>query len=351
VTDHPNTAATPPLAAAALIGVSVAVACVLLEVGLRLGGGGGRLMSDWMLGDRHLVVDRDVIVLRDRLLEDAFYAPPTAPLVLAIGDSFTQGFPVSDRDAYPAALQRLLARHGVAADVRNAGMGDSGPDQQLRLLAGRLLPRLRPTVVVWQLFANDVGDNVTRAVYDLDGDRLVPLPADRHWLAVRQRVFAWTPLPRRVKRESRVYQLVLRAVERAWRPPPRDDATAWSLAKIARELDAFDRLADGHGFTGYVMVVPPQAAALAEGDPDRVRQEWSLEDDARLATLLRGRRGVVVAPRAANADADFATAAKDPQPRGVRHLNARGYGRLAATVAHRLVHDGVLRTSAVAPAP
>jgi hypothetical protein len=331
---------TPALVSIGLVCASALAVCILLELALRLAGWDARLQSQWMLGDRHLVLDSDVILIPERLLDPAFYGPAHDPVVLTLGDSFTQGFPVAADRSYPTVLQRLLAARGVAVDVRNAGMGDSGPDQQLRLLTTRLLPSLRPTVVVWQLYANDVWDNVTKAVYDLDGARLVPLPADRHWIAVRQRVFAWTPLPAGLKKHSRLFQLVLRGVERATRPEPPDHPTAWSLAKIARELDEFERLAARYGFAPYLVLVPPQTLYLPHDDPAVATQQWSIVDHDRIATLLRGRReSITVVPRRSAAAADFATAVEDPQAYGVRHFNARGYARLAAVVARRLVHD------------
>lgn len=225
------------LVALGLVLGSTLLICGLLEIGMRLAGWNPDLQCEWMLGNPQLVLDADVIIIPRCLLDPTFYAPPAAPLILTIGDSFTQGFPVRPQHAYPAVLQRLLAARGVAAEVRNAGMGDSGPDQQLRLLVTRLLPKLRPAVVVWQLFANDVWDNLTKSVYRLRDDHLVPVSGARHWLAVRQRVFDWTPLPRTIKRKSRLFQLLLHRFERSERPPI--DPVQWSLAKLVREFDEF----------------------------------------------------------------------------------------------------------------
>ncbi len=274
-----------------------------------------------------------------RLLDPAFYAPPAAPLILAIGDSFTQGFPVRAEDAYPAVLQRVLAARGVVADVRNAGMGDSGPDQQLRLLATHLLPKLHPAVVVWQLFANDVWDNLTKSVYRLEDDRLIPVSGARHWIADRARVFDWTPLPRGIKRQSRLFRVVLHAFER--REQPTGDPVQWSLAKLDRELDELERLARVHGFVPYVLLVPPQSMYLAQTDP-AWNQRWSAVENGRIAALLQPRPAAIDGYLGdGRADTDFASVERDPQDRGDHHLNERGYARLAALVARRMRSDGV----------
>lgn len=73
---------------------------------------------------------------------------PTAdrPTVLAVGDSFTFGDEFSDSDTWPAALERRLGSRVV-----NAGMCGYGLDQSL-LRAEKLVPQLKPAVLVYSLF-------------------------------------------------------------------------------------------------------------------------------------------------------------------------------------------------------
>ena len=321
---------------------SVVLTLLALEVGLRVVGWNKDLGSEWMLDSPNLTLDDDVIIIPRTLLKPGVYAPPPTPLVLAIGDSFTQGFPVDPPKAYPPMLERLLARRDIAVTVRNAGMGDSGPDQQLRLLETRLLPRLEPAVVVWQLYSNDVWDNLTKSVYRLVDDRLVPVSGVDHWIARRQRLFDWTPLPAAVKKNSRVFRLLLRSIERHAQPRPPENSVEWAVAKIAHELDEFDRLARIHGFVPYVVLVHPQSTYLSKTQgPWQVM--WNVQADQQLVGVLQGRAAVsdgYLGPD--GGDRDFADDGRDTAARGDRHLNERGYARLAAVVAHRLVHDGAL---------
>jgi hypothetical protein len=154
-----------------------------LELLLRVLGYAPELQSGWMIGSSYLTVDADLIVIPRFLLAPAFYEHgDDCPLVLSIGDSFTEGYPVEPEDAYPEVLRRRLESHGLRVEVANAGMGDSGPDQQLRLLETRLLPRLHPKVVIWTLYPNDLWDNALKAVYAIADGTLVPTSGASHWI-------------------------------------------------------------------------------------------------------------------------------------------------------------------------
>jgi len=331
------------LAPLALLVAATLVALGGLEIALRLSGRRVHLQSSWMLTNPNLVLDPDVIVIPRRLLESSFYAQPASALIVALGDSFTEGFPVDSPHTYPAVLERLLTRHGVTVTVRNAGMGDSGPDQQLRLLTSRVLRSLHPAIVVWQLYANDVWDTILKPMYRIDGDRLVPLSGRWHPIAIRQHVYDWTPLPAIVKLNSRVFEVVMRAVERLAESPASPDPERLALERIARDLDEFERLADVYGFKPYVLVAPPQSLYLAAREGGAWSTRWDTVDHERLTALLANRpERIDVSLGDAAGDRFFDDGRRDPNPRGERHFDERGYARLALIVARRLRHDGVL---------
>jgi len=70
--------------------------------------------------------------------------------VLAVGDSFTAGSDVVDKETWPAHLERLL---GVP--VVNAGVGGYGTDQII-LRAEQLLPVVRPTTLILGFLDDDI---------------------------------------------------------------------------------------------------------------------------------------------------------------------------------------------------
>jgi|GEM_PF-6488683 len=71
--------------------------------------------------------------------------------ILALGDSITFGFGVSEQEAYPALLEKLVP----GTQVWNAGVGNYNTAQELASLAQHL-PRLKPTEVLLGFFINDL---------------------------------------------------------------------------------------------------------------------------------------------------------------------------------------------------
>lgn len=338
--------------AALLLAVgAVVLSLATIELALRLVGYWPDLQSGWVLDSPYRVLDPDLIVIPRRLLDPSFYERPTARTrIVMLGDSFVEGYPVGDADTYPAVLQQILEGNGASVDVVNAGMGDSGPDQQLRLFERDLL-RLRPTVVVWSFYANDVWDNVLRAVYDIDvaNDRLVPLPASRNWMYLRQRLYETTPLPHAVKAGSYAFHVLLRATEVLHRLqlPARyhEHPAAWGADKLRLEIATMNALAAAHGFRVYYVLIAPEALYLARSDPGTWSAHWSLLEQATLKTVVSGEPGFV------DADFDDATIAgtpiftdgsRDAAALGMRHFNEAGYRRLAELVAMRLSADHAL---------
>jgi len=99
---------------------------------------------------------------RERAASPGAAASPADPvedgaLILAFGDSLYAGYGVDQDESFPAQLQALLRRQGIAATVRNAGVsGDTTAAGRQRLayaLDG--LPRA-PDLVVLGLGGNDM---------------------------------------------------------------------------------------------------------------------------------------------------------------------------------------------------
>lgn len=83
--------------------------------------------------------------------------------VVALGDSFTFGYGVGERATWPAQLARLS---GIT--VANLGISGFGPGSELAMLGSEGL-RLRPRLVLWQFFANDLLDAASFAGWQTAG--------------------------------------------------------------------------------------------------------------------------------------------------------------------------------------
>ena len=300
---------------------------------------------------RYRVRDDRVILVRPELLDIEYYrADPGHSTVVALGDSFTQGHRLEPEDSYPAALERVLRDEGWDVNVVNAGVGNSGPDQHLRLLEEIVLPIVRPDVVLWQLYPNDIGDVLRLSVSGIEGDRLVPWDARDHWLYQRLRLFESLPLPHAVKAESPLLRVVFKAMEaRGDRRLPSGDwaqLRAWGTQKIRLAIERLERLASEIGFETYYVLIAPQSFYLeskaSSRGSDRAREDYRI-----LRSALGERPDVIDAwfgagqPGSPQSEGTllFEDAERDDNALGDRHFNASGYQRLARAVASRLLID------------
>lgn len=92
--------------------------------------------------------------------------------ILFVGDSTVVGRAVPPEATVHAALQRLLARRGVRAEILNAGVEGYSTDQALLRLR-ELLPLYRPDVVIYGLCDNDFGGNAVSEAYGVAKPRFV----------------------------------------------------------------------------------------------------------------------------------------------------------------------------------
>jgi hypothetical protein len=84
------------------------------------------------------------------------------PPILAVGDSFTFGEEVTDADAWPAQLQRMVGRR-----VLNAGVSGYGFDQ-IVLRAEELAPLYKPAAIVIGFIADDIRRTEMRRLWGAD---------------------------------------------------------------------------------------------------------------------------------------------------------------------------------------
>jgi hypothetical protein len=139
-----------------------------------------RYHTDYRYGEyafRHTSVDGTwTFVTNSRGFRDtrefAYEKPAGTLRVLALGDSHTQGYEVRQEATYSAVIERYLRRHGVKAEVMNAGVSGYSTAEALALLENEGY-KYQPDVVVLGFYANDFEDNLKAALFGLDGGKLV----------------------------------------------------------------------------------------------------------------------------------------------------------------------------------
>jgi hypothetical protein len=76
--------------------------------------------------------------------------PVTGPLIIAFGDSMTEGYAVGNDETWPASLERVTGRRVLNAGVRGYGL------DQIVLRAERMIPKIKPSTVVLAFIADDI---------------------------------------------------------------------------------------------------------------------------------------------------------------------------------------------------
>lgn len=294
------------LGAVCLAGGSLVVVLLALEGALRVTARGGKegreglgyTRYDPLLGWRKLPGARVLYRRREYTValginsrglrdpERGYDAAPRVRRVLALGDSFVEGYTVPLDETVTQQLESGLRRGGRAADVINGATLAYSTDQEYLFYRSEGA-RYLPCVVLLFFYYNDVVFNARedyfgrpKPVFDLSETELalrrfpvrrsrVPVPAETEpepppkssalldWVEQRLRrgapgaynrlagVGLWQPIRRRPPRaELRVYaRHVGREIEHAW------DVTAALLARLAREVDR-------HGGRLLVVYVP-----------------------------------------------------------------------------------------------
>jgi len=101
------------------------------------------------------------------------YAKPAGTLrVLSLGDSHTQGYEVRQDATFSAVLERYLLRHGLKAEVLNAGVSGFSTAEALAYLENEGY-KYQPDVVVLGFYANDFEDNLKAGLFALEDGKLV----------------------------------------------------------------------------------------------------------------------------------------------------------------------------------
>ena len=234
---------------------------------------------------------------------------PAPARVLALGDSFVEGYTVPLEQTVTQQLERRLSRPGCAVEAVNGGTAGYSTDQEYLFYEDEGA-RYSPAVVLLFFYYNDIALNTTDSYYGrlkprlaLVGDRLqpvnVPLPAPANrdaaepppapprpprrsalleWTEDRLRRGApraynalarlglWPPLaPEEPGEELRVYKKG---------PTPRIDG-AWQLTcAIVGALDEGVRARGGH----FLAVHVPNRMEVSDRDRELTRLAYGMDD-------------------------------------------------------------------------
>jgi hypothetical protein len=207
------------------------------------------------------------VAVDSRELRDHPHAAPARPAVLTLGDSMTFGEGVPVDRSYPAVLERET---GVR--VYNAGVPGYGSPQMVGRLK-RLLPRLRPSVVVMTLSPTWDRQRCATPFLYKEGFIVAQAYADRLVLSGDNLYLQEVPWPvigpatAHAKRASALMRLALpalgnaaRSLRRRAEPPP----SPRSYEPSARAVDEARRLAERHGARFLAVLIDSQAPGYAK---------------------------------------------------------------------------------------
>jgi len=345
------------IASVFLMIVSVFISLIAVEIVLRVFHYKPKLERPFYFDTSLRVPDKETIMINPAFLRDDYFSSNNYDkMIVTLGDSFTEGYPVYNGKTYPDVLRELLTNASCRIHVINAGQGDTGTDQHLRLFTTYILPGLKPDIVIWSLYPNDITDNIEKAVYTIsDSNKLIPLDGPESWLSIRQLIYDNFPLPAAMKNESYLFNLLLKSTERLqrWQVPQeyKNNDEEWGLQKMKLAVDEMNGLAKTYGFGIYYVLIANQSVYLEEAD----RLNW--KDDVRtvryrkIEAMMRDQVNIINArfnnpyirsgmedenENPAGAHDIFADEKRDGNAFGDRHFNEAGYRLLAEKVAQRL---------------
>lgn len=168
--------------------------------------------------------------------------------IISVGDSFTEGFGVSETDSWPLQLERLLTNYAPAQRVEsiNAGVAGSDPVFEYTLLEEVLAP-MRPDLVLQAVSANDLEDLCGRGGFERyrpDGSVVLKPRPSWEWL------YGLSYIVRHVAHDVMGYDGIMQSVQG-------HQICEASARKTLREvIDRSCRLAEASGFSLAVVIDP-----------------------------------------------------------------------------------------------
>ena len=176
------------------------------------------------------------------------HAAPGVFRIINIGDSFTEGFGVSETETWSAQLEQMLASRmpGQRVESINAGIAGSDPVFGHNLLKEVLAP-LRPDLVIQAISSNDLSDLCARGGferYQTDGSVVLKPGPSWEWL------YAASHLVRHVTHTFLGYDRMLHSNQE------RQSCEASARDTVRDAIDKSCRVAEAAGFSLAVVINP-----------------------------------------------------------------------------------------------
>ncbi|SEN82284.1 GDSL-like Lipase/Acylhydrolase family [Rhodospirillales bacterium URHD0017] len=213
--------------------------------------------------------------------------PSMGPLIIAFGDSMTEGYGVGNDETWPAHLERLTGRR-----VLNAGVPGYGLDQMV-LRAERLVPELKPSTVILAFIADDI-TRTALAVREAKGKPY--FAPDGEGLALRNVPVegtgpsSLTAMARRLLAYSHLVDWIVNRLGVAQSWYGREVGTGVDPFIVScRLMDRFAALVKREGASALVVALPEQGvffdAKAAAGQHEALTQVLGCATKAGLLTL------------------------------------------------------------------
>ena len=177
--------------------------------------------------------------------------------IIIIGDSMTFGHGVTNEEAFPNQLENVFREHHQNVDVINAGVNGYGTDQAYKLFTKRLLS-LKPSMLIFTIYINDLSDNINFPLYAIEDNVLAPIDPRKNWLYVLGRLDQIMPA---IIRSRKIYHFVINKLANkdlfSVRPKLNSEGLhRWSQQKTMLQITGLQDLGRINGFELMVLCIP-----------------------------------------------------------------------------------------------
>lgn len=179
--------------------------------------------------------------------------------IVVLGDSIVWGN-TEYKETYPYLTNKLIKeKTNLSAIVLNAGVSGYGTDQQYQFLTKRILSKILPQVIVWNINLNDIQDNIGRPLFDLRDNQLYPIEGWKNGIFIQGLMSKYiykTPL-----KKTLLVNLLLNKIENVNMYQlsfSKDEQKSWSLSKMALLFEKIKILAKEENIKLVFVISPSQ---------------------------------------------------------------------------------------------